>query len=188
MIFTPLKLDGIIKVELELHEDERGGFARCYCKKEFQNAGLPTNWLQMNISSNLQSGTLRGLHYQTPPASEAKLVRCSKGAIWDVAVDLRKDSQSFGKWLAIELSDSNHHALYIPAGFAHGFQTLHDDTNLLYMHSELYNPGYEGGINPLDAQLAIPWPLPVTRISERDRELPNLTNTKPLENLQQKIG
>lgn len=158
----------------ERFEDNRGSFFRAWCMEELKEIGHSTPFVQHNHSFNSKAGTIRGLHYQKPPYSEIKLVRCIKGAVWDVAVDLRKDSSTFLKSFSIKLSAAKSNALYVPDGFAHGFQTLVDDTELLYFHSENYKPGVEAGINFQDDSLQIDWPLTCTVISDRDRNLPNL--------------
>lgn len=175
MIFTPLPLTGAYLIELEKKQDQRGFFARCYCEREFAEQGLETQWVQMNTTLTLKKGTVRGLHYQREPKAEDKIVRCLRGAVLDVIVDLRKKSEGYGRWHAVELNDSNRNMLYVPKGFAHGFQTLTDDVEMLYMHSEFYEPGYEGGVKYDDPGLGIDWPLDVTDISERDKDLPFLT-------------
>ena len=176
MIFKPLALGGAFLIDLEKSEDSRGFFFRYFCEKEYSSHGLETRWVQMNTSLTRQPGSLRGLHFQRPPKAEAKVVRCLSGAIWDVLVDLRMGSPSFGKWVGFELNDDNRTMLYIPKGFAHGFQTLTDDCEMLYFHTATYQAGAEGGLNALDFRLAIKWPLGVTILSDRDRSHPMLTN------------
>ncbi len=183
MIFRPLKLKSAYLIDLQKHEDTRGFFARYYCAEEFANHGLNTQWLQMNNSLSKKKGTLRGLHFQYPPHAEIKLIRCIKGAVWDVIVDIRKKSTTYGKWFGIELNEENRSMIYVPKGFAHGFQSLCDEAELLYMHSERYAPNADGGINPLDPELKIKWPLDISEISERDLKHPNVSEifngTKP---------
>jgi dTDP-4-dehydrorhamnose 3,5-epimerase len=174
MIFTETPLKGCFTIGLNPFGDERGWFARTYCKKEFEQIGHTAEWVQLNHSFTAQKGTLRGLHYQLPPFSEIKLVRCIAGAILDVVVDLRAGSPGFLQWTAVELSAANRQMLYIPAGFAHGFQALTDSVELLYHHSAYYTPGYEGGLRYNDPRLAIDWPLPVSLISDRDGQHPLL--------------
>lgn len=176
MIFKPLALGGAFLIDLEKREDSRGFFSRYFCEKEYSSHGLETRWVQMNTSLTRQPGSVRGLHFQRPPKAEAKVIRCLSGAIWDVLVDLRMGSPSFGKWLGFELNDDNRTMLYIPKGFAHGFQTLTDDCEMLYFHTATYQAGAEGGLNALDFRLAIKWPLGVTILSDRDRSHPMLTN------------
>lgn len=175
MKFVPLPLASAYQVDLNKHEDSRGFFARQFCQKEFQAHGLNTDWVQMNISHSAQSGTVRGLHFQRAPEAEVKMVRCLKGAIFDVIVDLRDSSPSYGKWYGTELSSQNRSMLYIPKGFAHGFQTLEPETELLYWHSAFYSPVSEGGLNPECKTLNINWPLTITEMSARDTYFPGLT-------------
>ncbi len=180
MIFDPLPLDGVFEVIPERREDARGFFARIFCEDEFARHGLNTHWVQMNISLSRQTGTLRGLHFQRPPHEEVKLVRCLQGRALDVVVDIRSESQTYGHYLMLELDPEQRNAIYIPAGFAHGFQTLAPDTELQYFHSAAYAPGAEGGVNPLDPELNITWPLAATELSDRDRALPMLDESEPL--------
>ncbi|HZB93934.1 MAG TPA: dTDP-4-dehydrorhamnose 3,5-epimerase [Stellaceae bacterium] len=172
MIFTPARLAGLMLVELEPHRDERGWFARAWCAREFAEHGLDPGLAQASLSFNHRRGTLRGLHYQRPPHAEAKLVRCLSGALWDVAVDLRPGSPTRGRWEAFELSAANRRALYIPAGFAHGFQTLAPDTEILYLISAFHAPEAAAGLRHDDPAFAISWPLPVAAISPRDTAWP----------------
>jgi dTDP-4-dehydrorhamnose 3,5-epimerase len=161
-------------VELEELEDERGFFARSFCQNEFRAHGLDPTIVQCNVSFNRKRGTLRGLHYQSEPHAEAKLVRCTRGAIWDVVVDLRLGSATARKWFAAELSAENRRALYAPAGFAHGFQTLEDESEVLYQMSEFYHPDLARGVRWDDPSLAIPWPVEEKILSPRDRAFPFL--------------
>lgn len=172
MIFRELSLPGAFVLEPELHEDERGFFARAFCRRELEAHGLEPAVVQCSLSFNRRRGTLRGMHYQAAPAEEAKLVRCIRGAIHDVVVDVRPGSATFGRHAAVELSADNRLALYVPPGLAHGFQTLADDTELYYQMSAEYAPELARGFRHDDPGLGISWPLPVTSISERDRELP----------------
>lgn len=180
MIFTELPLHGAYRVDLDRRADDRGFFARVFCTGEFAEHGLNTAWVQVNDSFNRAAGTLRGLHFQRPPMAEAKLVRCIRGAIWDVIVDLRAGSPTYGHWTALTLDDDNRAMIYIPAGFAHGFQTLRANTELLYFHSKVYSPAHEGGLAHDDAALAITWPLPVIGLSARDAAFPSLAALEPL--------
>lgn len=180
MIFSPLPLAGAVSIDIDPREDARGMFARLYCDDEFAAQGLNTTWVQMNISVNTHAGTLRGLHFQRPPADEIKLVRCLRGMALDVIVDLRRDSDTFGRHTAVTLDGARRNAIYIPKGFAHGFQTLQDGSELQYLHSTAYAPGHEGGINPLDPALGIDWPQPPVQMSDRDRDLPPLKECDPL--------
>lgn len=173
MIFTELPLRGAFLVELELLEDERGLFARTFCASEFLAHELNPAISQCNLSYNRRRGTLRGLHYQAPPHEEAKLVRCTAGAAFDVVVDIRPSSPTFKQWFGVELSAANRRAIYVPAGFAHGFQTLLEHTELFYQMSIPYVPGAARGIRWDDPELGIDWPLRDERvISARDLALP----------------
>ncbi len=172
MTFTPTTLAGSYVVGLTPYSDERGWFARTYCKREFEAIGHQKEWVQMNHSFTKDKGTVRGMHFQFPPHGEIKMVRCIAGAVLDVIIDIRKGSATFLQWAAVELSAANKQMLYIPEGFAHGFQTLEDDTELIYHHSDFYQPGVEGGIRYNDPALNISWPLPVQTISERDSNHP----------------
>jgi dTDP-4-dehydrorhamnose 3,5-epimerase len=168
VIFQELSIPGAWLLEPEKQEDDRGFFARAWCQREFAAHSLTTVFVQCNISFNKKKGTLRGLHYQAPPYGEAKLVRCTQGALYDVIVDLRRDSPTRGQWLAVELSAVNYRLLYIPAGLAHGFQTLADNTEIFYQMSEFYQPDAARGIRWDDPELNIPWPLSHPIISPRD--------------------
>lgn len=156
-------------MEPEALRDERGLFERYYCRKDFEKIGHHKDWVQLNHSITLSKAAVRGMHFQVAPYSEIKMVKCVKGKIFDVIVDIRQGSETFLKWFGAELSESNHHMMYIPEGFAHGFQTLEDDCHLIYHHSEYYVPGAESGLRFDDPVLAINWPLVVSVISERDR-------------------
>jgi dTDP-4-dehydrorhamnose 3,5-epimerase len=175
MRFLPTRLAGAFVIELDPHRDERGFFARTFCVQEFEAHGLLGRVTQCSISVTQRRGTVRGLHYQRPPAGEVKLVRCIRGAIHDVIVDLRKDSPTYLKHLAMELSAENRRALYIPEMFAHGFQTLADDAEVLYQMSATYVPELATGVRCDDPALAIQWPLPVSLISDKDRTWPLLS-------------
>ena len=172
MRFETTDIAGVVVVQLEPRSDARGSFARAFSREEFEAHGLTSHVEQANISSSSHAGTVRGLHYQLPPAGEMKLVRCVRGALYDVALDLRRGSPSFGRWFGVELTEENGRALAIPEGCAHGFQTLADGTTALYQVSAAYNPELERGINHADPALKIRWPLEVTSLSERDRSLP----------------
>jgi len=172
MSFKELALLGAFLIEPDRHEDERGFFARTFCAGEFAAHGLHPAVAQCNISYNRRRGTLRGLHWQAAPHAEAKLVRCTMGAAFDVIVDLRPESPTFRQWQAVELSAASRRMVYVPEGFAHGFQTLADDTELLYQMSTAYVPGAARGIRWDDPDLAIAWPPASRIISRRDRELP----------------
>lgn len=174
MKFVPTPLAGAFVVELEPIEDERGIFARSFCQNEFRARGLDPVVAQCNVSLNRSRGTLRGLHYQVPPHEEAKLVRCTRGAIWDVIVDLREGLPTRWKSFSTELTADNRRALYVPRGFAHGFQTLADDSEVLYQISEFYHPESSRGLRWDDPALGIRWPLPEPMVSARDRAYPLL--------------
>lgn len=173
MIFTETTLPGVWMVTPEPREDFRGFFARTWCQREFDAAGLPARWVQSSISYNKKKGTLRGLHFQRPPAEEIKLVRCAVGAIYDVVVDLRRDSPTFLKHVAAELTAENRRMLYIPRGCAHGFQTLEDGTEVLYDISEFHAPAHAAGVRWDDPAFGITWPDPNPIMVERDRRYPD---------------
>jgi dTDP-4-dehydrorhamnose 3,5-epimerase len=175
MIFTETKLSGSYITELEPVTDERGWFARYFCMNEFSQIGHTNEWRQMNHSCTYKKGSLRGMHYQLPPFSEIKLVRCIAGNVFDVIVDLRRDSKTFLQWFGAELSAKNKKMMYIPEGFAHSFQCLTDNCELLYHHTECYKPEAEAGIKYDDPRINIEWALPVTVISERDQSHPYLS-------------
>ena len=168
MKFLPTILNGSFTIQLDPINDERGWFARYFCKKEFSTIGHEKEWVQMNHSFSLKKGTLRGMHFQKPPYSEIKLVRCIQGSVFDVIIDLRKDSPTFLKWFGAALSAENKLMMYIPEGFAHGFQTLEDNSGLLYMHTAYYSPEAEDGLRYNDPQVNISWPLEISEISMRD--------------------
>ena len=177
MIFTETPLSGSFIVSLNPIGDSRGWFARTYCKNEFAQIGHDKEWVQINHSFTSLKGTIRGLHFQNNPFSEIKLLRCISGAVYDVIVDLRKNSPTFLKWFGTELSAENKNMLYIPKGFAHGFQSLADNTELIYHHSEFYNSEAESGLMFDDEKLNIKWPLEVANISERDKNHQLLNST-----------
>lgn len=173
MRFRTLDIPGPVLVEIEPHTDERGFFARSYCEQEFAAAGLPIRFPQSNISFNLRRGTVRGMHFQTAPHEEPKLVRCTQGAIHDVVIDLRPGSASHCRAVAVTLTRENRIALYVPPGFAHGFQTLEDDTEVLYAMGEIYVPRAAAGVRWDDPAFSVRWPLPISVISDRDRTYPD---------------
>jgi dTDP-4-dehydrorhamnose 3,5-epimerase len=174
MIFSETKLKGVYVIDLEKIEDERGFFARTFCQKEFKAHGLNPRFVQCGISFNKKKGTLRGMHFQAPPFQEAKLVRCTRGAIYDVIIDLRSDSPTFKHWVGVELTAENHRMLYIPEGCAHGFQTLEDNAEVAYQMSEFYHPESARGVRWDDPAFGIGWPEGEIRIiSERDRSYPD---------------
>lgn len=170
MVFTETKLKGAYLIDLERLEDERGYFARSWCQREFLAQGLDPKTVQCNVSFNKKKGTLRGMHYQLPPFSEAKLVRCTRGVLYDVIIDLRPDSPSFLQWIAVELTAENSRMLYIPKGFAHGFQTMEDDTEVFYQMSEFYAPESARGVRWNDPLFKINWPDAERTISAKDQK------------------
>jgi dTDP-4-dehydrorhamnose 3,5-epimerase len=170
MIFTETKLRGAFIIDLERREDPRGFFARMFCQNEFTDHGLKPVIAQANVGSNLKKGTIRGMHFQYPPAAETKYVRCTRGAILDIIVDLRPESETYLQHVAVELSADNQRGLYIPERFGHGYQTLEDSTDTTYMVGEFYTPGVEGGLMYNDPRLGLEWPLPVSVISEKDSQ------------------
>ncbi|MGB7537224.1 MAG: dTDP-4-dehydrorhamnose 3,5-epimerase [Anaerolineales bacterium] len=169
MVFSATGLPGVFVIDPEPHADSRGFFARTFCQNEFAGHGINFSVAQCNISSNTVKGTLRGMHYQSEPFAEAKLVRCTMGALYDVVVDLRPGSPAFRQWLGMELTAQNRRALYIPEGLAHGFQTLVDDTEVLYQMSEFYHPECARGVRWDDSAFKIEWPIKNPLISDRDR-------------------
>lgn len=173
MIFQETKLPGVFEVQLELKSDERGFFARSWCPKEFESHGLNPELAQCSVSFNTQKGTLRGLHYQDAPYGEVKLVRCTRGSIYDVVVDLRPQSATFRRWVAVVLTAEKRNLLYIPEGCAHGFLTLKDATEVFYQISEFYHPELSRGVRWDDPAFQIAWPGDVKVISERDRTYPD---------------
>lgn len=168
MKFTETELKGAFIIDVEKLEDGRGFFARAFCQREFQDHGLNPLIAQANIAFNHKKGTLRGMHFQYPPAAETKLVRCTRGSILDIIVDLRPDSPTYLQHISVELSAKNFRALYVPERFAHGYQVLEDGTETSYQVGEFYTPGVEGGLMYDDPKLDLSWPLPVTTISEKD--------------------
>ena len=172
MIFIETKLQGAYLIELEKLEDERGFFARSFCQKEFESYGLIINVVQSNVSFNKKKGTLRGMHFQVQPKAEAKLIRCTRGLIYDVILDLRPDSKTYSKWMAVELTADNRKMLYIPEGFAHGFQTLVDDTEVFYQMMEFYHPECARGIRWDDPVFGIKWPIERPILSSKDLSYP----------------
>ena len=174
MRFLPTKFESAWLIEPERHEDERGFFARTWCQREFEQHGLDPNLVQCSVSFNHNEGTLRGMHFQAAPHEEAKLVRCTQGSIFDVVVDVRPDSATFGEWQSFELSAKRRNSLYIPEGFAHGFQTLEPDSEVLYQMSEFFHPESARTFHFADPDVGIAWPLPVEMISDKDR------NSSPL--------
>ena len=172
--FVRTELPGAWVIEPEFVSDERGAFARTWCRREFAEHGLNPALVQCNVSINRLKGTVRGMHFQRAPHAEAKLVRCTRGTILDVIVDLRGDSPTFRRWITCELSDENHRLLYIPEGLAHGFQTLTDHSEVHYQMSHEYHPDSAGGVRWNDPAINIQWPLAIASISDRDRSWPDL--------------
>ena len=170
MKFNSTGLKGSYVIDVFPIEDERGWFVRTFCKDEFREIDHTKQWLQMNHSFTNEAGSIRGMHFQKPPFSEIKLIRCIAGKVFDVIIDLRKNSDTFLKWFGAELSAENKKMIYIPEGFAHGFQTLTGDCQLLYNHSEYYKPNVEDGIRHNDEMIDINWPLSPKNISERDQK------------------
>jgi dTDP-4-dehydrorhamnose 3,5-epimerase len=168
MLFTETKLAGAYVIDLERREDERGFFARAFCQREFADRSLNTRIAQSNVAFNRDAGTLRGMHFQFPPAAETKLVRCTRGAIVDMIVDVRPESPTYLEHVAVELTAENGRALYVPERFAHGYQVLADETETSYQVGEFYAPELEGGLRFDDPRLGLEWPLPVVEMSEKD--------------------
>ncbi len=175
MKFIKTKLKDVYIIEPQKRGDARGYFARIFCKKEFSEQGLTTNFVQSNTALSKVKGTFRGMHFQKSPYSEVKVVRCTKGALFDVVIDLRKKSPTYKKWLGIELSEENCKMLYIPKGFAHGYITLKNNTEIFYMVSQFYTPEAEGGVRFNDPAFAITWPTKFNIISEKDKSWENFT-------------
>lgn len=173
MIFHPSPLKGGYTIALEKSGDERGFFARFFCEREFAKAGLNTKFVQANNSLSAQKGTLRGLHYQLPPAAEVKLVRCLRGALYDVILDLRPDSPTHRQWFGAELNEDNRLMMYVPRGFAHAILTLHDNTEVFYMVSDFYAPQQERGVRNNDPQFKIKWPITPVNVSQKDAAWPD---------------
>jgi dTDP-4-dehydrorhamnose 3,5-epimerase len=173
MIFTETKLRGAFVVEVKKLADERGFFGRSYCANEFGEHGLSQNMVQANVSYNIRAGTLRGMHYQVAPHQEAKLIRCTRGALYDVIVDLRPNSPTYKQWFGIELSADGYSMLYVPEDFAHGFVTLVDNTEATYQVSQFYTPGAERGLRWNDPAIGIEWPVTPAVISAKDANWPD---------------
>jgi dTDP-4-dehydrorhamnose 3,5-epimerase len=169
MIFNQIPLKDAYVIEIEPHQDNRGYFERLICRNEMMGIGLTKEIVQINHSFSKQKGTLRGMHYQVPPFTETRIIKCIKGSVFDVAIDIRKESPTFLKWFGLELTEGNNRMLFIPEGFAHGFQTLKNNSELLYFHTGYYNPQAEAAINYSDPLLKIKFPLKVTEISDRDK-------------------
>ena len=176
MIFTETKLAGAFVIELERHTDKRGFFARTFCQQEFEAHGLNAHVVQCNVSFNKRKGTLRGMHYQAAPFAEAKLVRCTSGSIYDVIIDLRPSSATFKQYFGVELSAENRRTLYIPEDFAHGFQTLQDDTEVFYQMAQRYSAEHARGVRWNDPAFGIEWPEGERVIIERDQNYPDFAS------------
>ncbi len=179
MIFTETALQGAYIIDIEPRSDSRGFFARAFCQNEFAAHGLKPMIAQANLAFNHYKGTLRGMHFQYPPTAETKIVRCTRGAIVDIIVDLRPESPTYLKHISAELTADNHRAIYVPERFAHGYQVLCDSTETSYQVGEFYTPGSEGGLRFNDPGLGLDWPLPVSVISEKDQDWPTLAEQEP---------
>ncbi len=175
MRFVPTEIPGPWLIEQERHADDRGYFARTWCTREFAEHGLEARLAQCSVSFNHRRGTLRGFHYQAPPVAEVKLVRCTRGAIFDVAADLRPDSATFRRWVGVELTAQNGRALYVPRGFAHGYLTLTDEAEVSYLMSEFYTPELARGVRWDDPFLGVRWPAPAEVMASRDRDYPDVS-------------
>lgn len=173
MIFAEAGLPGVYEVQIELKPDERGFFARTWCRNEFASKALDTQLVQCSLSYNTKKGTLRGMHFQASPHAETKLVRCTKGSIYDVVLDLRQESQAYRRWIGVVLSADKRNALYVPKGCAHGFLTLEDDTEIFYQMSDFYDAGSSRGVRWNDPAFGIVWPTKVEMISSRDANYPD---------------
>lgn len=178
MIFKETPLKGSFTINMEPKKDKRGFFSRFFCEKEFEQNNLNTNWVQINNSLSVEKGTLRGLHFQYPPYSEIKLIRCIKGSIWDVIVDIRNNSSTYGKWFGAELNESNRTMMYVPKGFAHGFISLKSNSEILYLVSEYYNQINEDTLLWNDSEVNIEWPIEHNIISEKDTKGKKLNQIK----------
>src|SRR6185503_2469160 len=179
MIFTETKLRGAFIIDIKRLEDSRGFFARAFCQNEFKDHGLKAVIAQANVAFNKQKGTIRGMHFQYPPAAETKLVRCTRGAIVDIIVDLRPESATYLQHIAVELNEANHRALYVPERFAHGYQVLRDSTETSYQVGEFYTPSAEGGLLYNDPKLGLAWPLPTSEVSQKDSAWRLLEDIEP---------
>jgi dTDP-4-dehydrorhamnose 3,5-epimerase len=179
MIFTETKLPGAFIIDLEPRVDERGFFARSFCQNEFEAHGLKPVIAQANLAFNAKKGTVRGMHFQYPPAAETKVVRCTRGRIIDIIVDLRPESPTYMQHVSVELGEDDHRAIYVPERFAHGYQALEDKTETSYQVGEFYTPSAEGGLRFDDARLGLAWPLPLSVISEKDKAFRPLAEIEP---------
>lgn len=179
MVFTETRLAGAYIIDIERREDSRGFFARAFCQKEFEAHGLKPTIAQANVAHNIKKGTVRGMHFQFPPAAETKVVRCTRGGILDIIVDLRPESQTYLQHVSVELNEENQRALYVPERFAHGYQVLLDNTDTSYQVGEFYTPSAESGLRHDDPRLKLAWPLAVTVISDKDRKFALLEEIEP---------
>ena len=179
MKFYKAELEGAYIIELDKLEDQRGFFARTWCQKEFEEQGLAARIAQANVSFNTRAGTLRGMHYQDAPKEETKLIRCTRGALYEVIIDLRRGSPTYKRWICAELTEQNYKMLYVPAQFAHGYVTLEDKTEMIYFMSEFYTPGVERGLRWNDPEFGIIWPRPVEVISDKDANWPDFSQQEP---------
>lgn len=173
MIFTETKLKGAFLVEIKKLEDERGFFGRAWCQKEFEEHGINTTIRQINTSASVKKGTIRGMHYQIDPYQESKFIRCTRGSVYDVIIDLRPDSPTFMQWVGHELSESNYRMVYVPGNFAHGVVSLEDNSEIYYPVSEFYTPGAERGLRYNDPAFNIEWPIEITEVSDKDKSHAN---------------
>lgn len=174
MVFKETILKGAYIIDVEPFQDDRGFFCRTFCQEEFKDVGLKCEFVQINHSGSFGRGIIRGMHYQLPPAAEVKVLKCIKGKVFDVIIDIRQHSPTFLQWIGVELSANNKRMLYVPEGFAHGFQSLEEETELIYLVSAFYNPKSERGIRYCDPKVGIDWPLPLAKISEKDTKIPLL--------------
>lgn len=176
LLFRETKLKGSFEITIEKLSDDRGFFGRVWDKKIFEEYGLNSNLAQCNVSRSMKEGTIRGMHYQISPYEESKLIRCTRGKILDVIIDLRKNSSTYKQWISVELSSENYRMLYVPEGFGHGFQSLVDDTEIFYQVSQFYTPGSERGIRWDDSTFNIEWPLENKILSEKDKSWPDFSS------------
>lgn len=177
MFFTETELKGAFVIDVNKLNDNRGFFGRTWCQEEMEAHGLNGNVVQSNTSFNIHKGTLRGMHYQKHPYEETKLVRCTKGSVYDVIVDLRPDSPTFKKWLGVQLSENDHRMIYVPEKFAHGYLTLEDNSEVTYLVTQFHKPGSEGGLRWNDPEIGITWPNKINIISEKDKNHPLFNNS-----------
>lgn len=180
MVFTETKLQGAFLIDIERIKDDRGFFGRSWDKDIMEQHGMNVNVVQSNISFNYSKGTLRGMHFQKHPFEETKLVRCTKGAVYDVIIDLRPESDTYKQWIGVELTEENHRMIYVPEGFAHGYLTLEDNCEVNYLVTQFYTPGSEGGVRWNDPEFNIKWPTKIKIISEKDKKLSDFDESKLL--------